>query len=1594
MHWSKMIIALKAQRTLQIFNLEAKEKLKSHNMHEDVVFWKWISERSLGLITETSVYHWDVTDPNQAAPVKVFDRHVNLQACQIINYRVNSSEKWMVVVGISQQQGRVVGSMQLYSRDRGISQAIEGHAAAFADIRLDDASSDTHLFTFAVRTATGAKLHVVEVDHQDSNPIFQKKTVDVYFPTEATNDFPVAMQVSSRFSIIYLVTKYGFIHLYDLETGTCIFMNRISSDTIFITAPHDSISGIIGVNRKGQVLSVGVDENNIIPYLLQNPANAGLAVKLASRAGLAGADDLLSNQFDQLYAQGKFIDAAKIAATSPRGFLRTPQTIEKFKSAPNPPAQLSVILQYFSMLLDKGGLNKYESLELIKPVLAQNRKNLLEKWLKENKLECSEELGDLVRQHDIGLALSIYLRAGIPHKVVAAFAETGQFEKILPYARKVGYNPDYASLLQNIVRINPEKGAEFAGQLANEEGGALVDIDRVVDVFLSQNMIQQATAFLLDALKDNREDQAALQTRLLEMNLLNAPQVADAILLERMFSHYDKNRIATLCEQAGLHQRALEHYDDPAAIKRVLVNTTVLPPEWVVEFFGRLSVDQSLDCMREMLRANIRQHLPVVIQIATKYSDLLGAPRLIELFESYKTPEGLFYYLGSIVNLSEDSEVVFKYIQAATKMQKFGEVERICRDNNFYNPEKVKNFFKEAKLSEQTPLVLVCDRFNFIHDLVLYLYQNQLWQPIEAYVQRINPSRTPAVIGGLLDVDCDETVIKKLLASVDSSRIPIDELVQEVEQRNRLKLLLPFLEATLNNNVQQTAVYNALAKIYIDSNNNPEKFLKENDQYDSLIVGKYCEKRDPYLAFIAYQKGQNDLDLVRITNENSMFKQQARYLVKRRDAELWTFVLNPSNLHRRSLIDQVVATAVPEASDPEDVSIAVQSFLQNDLPSELIELLEKIILEPSAFSDNSTLQNLLILTAVKADKGRVMDYIHRLNNFDGPDIANIAIESGLFEEAFEVYKKNDAHADAVNVLIEHIVSIDRAYAYADRVDLPEVWSRLGKAQLDGLRITDSIDSYIRANDPSNFAEVIEMSTRAGKFDDLIKYLQMCRKTLREPPVDSSLAICFARVDKLHDLEDFLNVSNVADIEDCGDKAYEEGLHQAAKVFFTNISNWAKLATTLVYLEEYQNAVECARKANSTKVWKQVNEACVAKKEFRLAQICGLNLIVHAEELHDLVKQYERNGYFDELISLLESGLGLERAHMGMFTELGIALTKYRPDRVMEHLKLFWGRINIPKVIRACEQAHLWPELIFLYCHYDEWDNAALTMMEKAADAWEHQSFKDIIVKVANLEIYYRALNFYLQEQPSLLTDLLSALSPRIDVTRVVKMFQKSDNIPLIKPFLLNVQSQNNKVVNQAINDLLIEEEDYKTLSDSVENYDNYDPVELAQRLEKHDLVFFRQIAANIYRKHKRWEQSISLSKQDRLFKDAIETAAVSNKQDIVEELIRYFVDIGSRECYVAMLYACYDLIQLDVIMEMSWRHGLHDYTMPFMINSMRQQSNKMAALEKDNEERKAKEVVQQQVEDTTPIINTGLLLTAGPSYSNGIAPQNSGYRGF
>ncbi len=150
MNPASKVIALKASvagatgDSLQIFNLEMKSKMKSFQIAQPVVFWKWITPSKLGLVTASTVYHWDMNVrsvlmlPRTSAaahaciaegavclppprtrsaglsmgscfpcaqgpsdPEKVFDRTSNLDNTQIINYRVDAAEKWCVLIGIA-----------------------------------------------------------------------------------------------------------------------------------------------------------------------------------------------------------------------------------------------------------------------------------------------------------------------------------------------------------------------------------------------------------------------------------------------------------------------------------------------------------------------------------------------------------------------------------------------------------------------------------------------------------------------------------------------------------------------------------------------------------------------------------------------------------------------------------------------------------------------------------------------------------------------------------------------------------------------------------------------------------------------------------------------------------------------------------------------------------------------------------------------------------------------------------------------------------------------------------------------------------------------------------------------------------------------------------------------------------------------------------------------------------------------------------------------------------------------------------------------------------------------------------------------------
>ena len=139
--------------------------------------------------------------------MKLFDRHANLAGTQIINYRTDANFKWSVLIGISAVDGRVVGKMQLYSVEKKLSQALDGHAAAFAQFKVPGNAAPSTLFVIGNRGLDGGKLHVLEVGGPAGEKAFEKRSVEMFFPADAAADFPVAMQIGPKYDVVYLITK-------------------------------------------------------------------------------------------------------------------------------------------------------------------------------------------------------------------------------------------------------------------------------------------------------------------------------------------------------------------------------------------------------------------------------------------------------------------------------------------------------------------------------------------------------------------------------------------------------------------------------------------------------------------------------------------------------------------------------------------------------------------------------------------------------------------------------------------------------------------------------------------------------------------------------------------------------------------------------------------------------------------------------------------------------------------------------------------------------------------------------------------------------------------------------------------------------------------------------------------------------------------------------------------------------------------------------------------------------------------------------------------------------------------------------------------
>ena len=195
------------------------------------------------------------------------------------------------------------------------------------------------------------------------------------------------------------------------------------------------------------------------------PNSKNLAFEIAGRYKLPGLDNIFVEQFNMALLSGDYAGAARIAAKSPGALIRNQDTINKFKQLPQIPGQPQPLLIYFQTLLEKGKLNKLETMELCQPVLAQNKTDLIAGWLNSGKLDLSLQLGALLERGDKNLALKVYTDGGFKQKMFELQMQTGNVEQAMKTAQDSGIQMDMSAILKNMIDTNPEGALKLAKSL-------------------------------------------------------------------------------------------------------------------------------------------------------------------------------------------------------------------------------------------------------------------------------------------------------------------------------------------------------------------------------------------------------------------------------------------------------------------------------------------------------------------------------------------------------------------------------------------------------------------------------------------------------------------------------------------------------------------------------------------------------------------------------------------------------------------------------------------------------------------------------------------------------------------------------------------------------------------------------------------------------------------------------------------------------------------------------------------------------------------------------------------------------------------------
>ncbi|KAL0237254.1 hypothetical protein PCE1_000651 [Barthelona sp. PCE] len=1251
--------------------------------------------------------------------------------------------------------------------------------------------------------------------------------------------------------------------------------------------------------------------------------------------------------YDQLLnynlSQKLYQEAAQIVASTPE--LRSVSTMERFEGYSK-----EALVSYLSVLLEYT-LNEYETVKLVSLLIEQDKLDAVETFIKQDKLTLSYELASMLRNVHEKLATRVFMSLKMHEEVCLTFMKHERYQICLKYAEQIEEDIDWYRVMN----------------------------DKLCDLLLENGTIQPA-----DAIKHFAKSDLQYATKLLvEHSLfaecalpifvenLNSGNSEIALkLIKLLFLENDETENTMLAEEFLSNSRTYEFYagilllsnDEEEILSTLREKTSALKDTIDTDVLSHALVKIGVESIPSVLLYVLKNFELSEQDLITLVSSLLSGFDLSVVIQPL-TQQGyhnIVFSVGlSLIKAGSSLKgMEYFFVEACVSTEQLNVLEEFLRVQPIGDDEvdPIKNFLFKKKLSNHLPLITLCDRYSvYLHDMVNYFYASGRLNIIEAYLAQFQRAtdNTDVVFASLLDIGVASNEIQSLLLGLES-QFNFEKVVSVFESKNSLKILKPVLENIIASNSIDPTIHTAYLKVLIlEGSSKVKELLATNDFYDTRGIGLFSENINPRYSVLCFKKGQHWQEYVDLCVNNSFLKDLAVDAVQ--EKSILELCLTAGH---QDIIDMIINVGIDELSDPDLFSEIVQSFLHLSDPINLIKLLERVILRPTVFSDNEDLQTLLMGYAINNKSDSIMEYVETMDKYNIGKISKLAIKANLFEEAFRMNVRFERYQDALKILLKNIEDYERALEFVQKYNEVEHHKILGAYQIKRGLLIDAVSSFLLINEVDFFNEIVaHIATNSANILELyneeqctliIKYLQAVRHSgIQDQGLYTELVYMLSICNRYLEAEDLLESSSgTIKLDTLGERLFDAKKFDLALRFFNKAGLYHNVALCNLELGNLEAALDAAKQCNNIELVKEILVKALVAGKFSIVKIASHKLISSMEEVDFIIDAFIKANEVDELLSLLESLINLDKVTPALFTRLAILFADYKQEKIIPYLKVNINRVNIHLLKKYFNENGLFKELLFLEQHDKNYDSCIQIMINNK-DLYDADQFQLYISNLLNLELMYTALAFIIAEHPEALSGLLRILdSDRLDKKRLISMFEKEGLMSVLVEFLERIlQKEDSSLVNETLIAFYLEVSDLVKLTDLATNKNNYDYNKLVKVLLEKDYLQAKLLAGKIYSKQRQFKQALDIYLYDELYVEAIELVYVSDSTTLAKSLLTTLVELKEDEGFVAMLVKCQHLLNVSEVMQLAWEHKLSHLAMPFFIKSINKYEQRMNQLE-------------------------------------------------